>query len=122
MLKGKVHTAHPVYYVTDLARSMAFYRDKLGLEVAWEVPESKLAAVQINIGAMLVLAENPSLARGDAAPVFMLDIDDVDSAAAALKKLGVKLEGEPSDVFYGRAVELKDPDGYRLRLASEKRK
>lgn len=121
MLKGKVHTAHPVYYVRDLKTSVAFYRDKLGLEVAWEVPESKIAGIQLNLGALLVLVENPAQVNAGTA-VFMLDIDDVDAAAADLKARGVPIEGDPSDVFYGRVVELKDPDGYRIRLASERRK
>lgn len=122
MLKGKIHTAHPVYYVKNLASSLAFYRDKLGLEVAWEVPESKLAALQFNIGALLVLSENPAKSAGPSAPVLMLDIDDVDQAATELKNRGVTLALDPTDVFYGRVVELTDPDGYRLRLASERRK
>jgi len=56
MLHGKIHTAHPVYYVHDLVGSLSFYRDRLGLEVDWTMPEQKLAEVRLNGRAAIVLA------------------------------------------------------------------
>ncbi len=118
MLQGKIHTAHPIYYVRNLAASVAFYRDQLGLEMAWEMPEYKVAGVLLNAGALLVLCEKAGQAGGAGAPVFVLNIPDVDAAYNQLLAKGVVFSGPPSDEFYGRAVDVTDPDGYRLCLVS----
>lgn len=118
MLRDKVHTAHPVYYVRELAASLAFYGQRLGLEVEWVVEEAKLAGVRVNEGAIIVLSENAAKVAGRAAPVFVMNIDDVDSAYAELRARGVVFEGPPADEFYGRAVDLRDPDGHALCLVS----
>lgn len=59
---------------------------------------------------------------GASAPVFVLNIDDVDAAYARLQARGVAFESQPGDEFYGRAVDLRDPDGYRLCLVSAHRR
>lgn len=118
MLAGKIHTAHPVCYVRDLSASVSFYRDRLGLPLDWLMEPQKLAAIRINDGAIIVLCENPAKSNGPAAPVLVFNIDDVDAAYARLQAAGVVFDQPPCDEFYGRAVELRDPDGYRLCLVS----
>ncbi len=118
MLKGKVRTTHPVYYVRSLAESLRFYHDQLGFAIGFEIEEAKVALIELTAGAALVLGEDAAKVASAGAPVFVLNIDDVDAAYAALGSRGVKFTAPPSDEFYGRAVELRDPDGYRLCLVS----
>jgi catechol 2,3-dioxygenase-like lactoylglutathione lyase family enzyme len=122
MLHGRIHTAHPVYYVQDLVGSLRFYRDRLGLAVDWTMPEQKLAEIRLNGGATIVVCENGTKPAGASAPVLVFNIDDVDAAYARLRAGGVTFESEPSDEFYARAVVLRDADGYRLCLVSPRRR
>ena len=46
----------PELYVTDLARSLRFYVDALGFEVAYDRPEGKFAAISIS-GSLVMLEE-----------------------------------------------------------------
>jgi lactoylglutathione lyase len=112
--------------VTDLGRSMAFYRDVVGLPVALEAPER--GAVLHWIGrpgqAMLGLWSIGSAPMGMQLHIaFDVALDDVLAAPKRLRAQGIEplsFFGEPAaePSFIGWmpavAVYFRDPDGHML--------
>jgi lactoylglutathione lyase len=112
--------------VADLNRSIAFYRDTVGLPVALELPERGAAfhwigrAGQAMLG-LWSIGSAPMNMRLHIA--FDVAIDDVLAAPEALRAHGVQplsFFGEPSDEpsvigwMPAAAVYFRDPDGHML--------
>jgi predicted enzyme related to lactoylglutathione lyase len=101
-------------YVRDVARSVAFYRDVLG--IAFEVSDgwaessfpggTRFALHAIHEG-------SPEPHMGTVHVDFQ--VDDVDVAAARLRDTGVDV-GEIFRQPYGSHCSFVDPDGYELEL------
>ena len=101
----------------DLARSIEFYRDRLGLEVRNQTP----GFVFFNAGSVMLCLNEP-LARvaGDAingASEIVFPVDHVRAAYEALQAKGVVFTHEPRNV-YGQswAANFNDPDGHKLSI------
>jgi len=112
--------------VSDLPRSLAFYRDKLGLELALELPERDVAFLWIG-GAgrsMLGLWSLGSMPMGMSLHIaFDAALDDVAGAPERLRGLGITPldffgaeTDEPSVLAWmpAAAVYFRDPDGHQL--------
>ena len=112
--------------VRDLDHSIAFYRDVVGLELAYRLEERSVAFFWIGGRGRTMLG----LWSGDSSPnamrlhvAFSLDLDEVIAAPVALRASGV----EPLD-FFGQptsqpsvigwmpaaSVFFRDPDGHLL--------
>jgi len=114
--------------VSDLGRSTAFYRDVVGLELAYEVPERGAAFLWAGRPgrAMLGLWSLGSAPLGLSLHVaFSATLDDVLVAGARLRSLGVtplsffgEETDEPSVIGWmpAAAVYFRDPDGHLLEL------
>jgi lactoylglutathione lyase len=112
--------------VTDLARSVAFYRDTVGLQPALEVPERGAAFLWIGQPgqAMLGLWSIGSAPIGMQLHVaFDMALADVRAAPDRLRAEGVEplsFFGEPTDEpsvigwMPAAAVYFRDPDGHML--------
>jgi lactoylglutathione lyase len=112
--------------VADVPRSVAFYRDVVGLPVALELPERGAAFHWIGAPgrAMLGLWSIGSAPMNMQLHVaFAVPLDDVLAAPAALRDAGVEslsFFGEPADEpsvigwMPAAAVYLRDPDGHLL--------
>ena len=112
--------------VSDLHRSVAFYRDVVGLEVALELPERAAAFFWIGGrgNSMLGLWSLGSAPMGLSLHVaFSASLDDVLGACDALRGAGVTPlsffgveAGEPSVIAWmpAAAVYFRDPDGHML--------
>jgi len=101
--------------VRDLERSMAFYRDTLGLEVS-EIPAASMASVQVGANLSLDLDHKPDLPDDTPKPVIIgLLVESADETYAGLKARGAPLQAEPRDQYWGvRNFYLSDPDGYTI--------
>ena len=114
--------------VSDLGRSTAFYRDVVGLELAYEVPERGAAFLWVGRPgqAMLGLWSLGSAPVGLSLHVaFSVSSDDVLSAGPRLRSLGVTPlsffgdeADEPSVIGWMPAVAVyfRDLDGHLLEL------
>jgi lactoylglutathione lyase len=112
--------------VRDLERSLAFYRDRLGLTVAHRVPPRNAAFLWLGAPgrAMLGLWGVGSAPLGlQLHLAFAVCLDDVVAAPARLRQQGItplSFSGEPTDepVVLGwmpaAAVYFNDPDGHSL--------
>jgi len=112
--------------VRDLGRSVAFYRDVVGLPVALELPERGAAFHWIGAPgeAMLGLWSLGSAPMGLSLHVaFTVSLEDTLEACARLRGLGVtplsffeEETSEPSVIGWmpAAAVYFRDPDGHLL--------
>ena len=117
---------HVILYVSDLAASVAFYRDVVGLPVALELPERGAAFHWIGRPgqAMLGLWTIGSAPLGMHLHVaFDMALADVLAAPEALRNRGIdplSFFGEPTDEpsvigwMPAAAVFFRDPDGHLL--------
>ena len=112
--------------VSDLGRSLAFYREVVGLPLALELPERGAAFLWIGEPgrAMLGLWSLGSAPLGMTLHLaFAADLDEVRQAPARLESLGVtplsffgEPTAEPSVIGWmpAAAVYFRDPDGHQL--------
>jgi predicted enzyme related to lactoylglutathione lyase len=102
--------------VTDLTRSVAFYRDKLGLSVAHEIPGfAFLNAGGLTLGLSAELARASECVVGATEIVF--SVDDLPAAYQALTERGVAFFQPPRQVTAREwAANFVDPDGHRLSI------
>lgn len=101
--------------VRDWRASRDWWRDRLGFEVEFELPERGVAAMRDEADLTVFLTQ---VADVTIPPSFSMTIQvaDVDAKHAELSAAGVAFEHPPRKVFWGYGAELLDPDGYRLRL------
>ena len=121
-LTGSIGQLHVT--VTDIDRSVAFYRDVLGLPLLFEVPGQAMAffdcgGVRLYLGA----AESPELTSR---PLIYFRADSARAAGAELSRRGVEFTSEPHVVHRQGDTELwigffTDPDGTTLAIMSKER-
>lgn len=114
-----------VLYVDDLSKSIAFYRDVVGLDFKFEENGyAEFATEQTKFG-LYDAARLPSLIGKEAGPpgprvanVFL--VDSADSAAERLRSLGITILAGPEDRAWGhRTVHVLDPDENIVEFAEE---
>jgi methylmalonyl-CoA/ethylmalonyl-CoA epimerase len=107
--------------VKDLARAVAFYRDKLQLKLLFEVPN--LAFFDCGgVRLMLSIPENESSAGTS---VLYYKVADIEGSCAELKSRGVEFEAEPHMIAKMPGHDLwmafcRDSEGNLLGLMCEK--
>ena len=107
--------------VKDRKAAAAWYVDKLGFELLFDVDEIGFCELQTSVpGVTLGLADRDEIQAGGFVPTF--DIEDLDSARARLEGLGVEFDG-PSFGHEGfvKLAAFKDLDGHTLMLAEDLR-
>lgn len=119
----------PNLVVNDVARSVAFYRDNLGMQMGMSVPEQPPyvfasvihGSIEVFFNSKEAVAEDfpQMLAHGiGAAMTLYLEVEEVDGLHRDLSAKGVKVVMEPKTQFYGmREFMIADPDGWLLMFA-----
>jgi catechol 2,3-dioxygenase-like lactoylglutathione lyase family enzyme len=112
-----------VMTVKNVLESMAYYRDKLGFDVAFEYgkPTYYVGLCSGEVSLHLVAAsQTPRLPGNGAVSIF---VDDVDAVHADLVKRGAKVLKEPKDYDYGlRDFDVADLDGNMIFFGTESKK
>jgi len=100
-------------YVSEMERSLRLYRDVLGipLEGDGDWQETSLGGIRF----ALHRTRDGIGALSSGTMHINLEVADVDAAAERLRAAGVEA-GETMRDDWGAALELTDPDGYRLYL------
>jgi lactoylglutathione lyase len=115
---------HVIVYVSDLAVSVAFYREVAGLEhrftdagyAEFGTGETRLALYERRRAEWLT---GQAVQPGPAAEIVLV-VEDVDAVAAGLRARGVALLSEPADRPWGhRTAHVADPDGFVVEFAEE---
>ena len=117
-MAGNINYIAPVLRVDDLARSLSFYRDRLGFAVEFE-HEGFYAGV-IREGCRIHLKCAAPSERDQAAFEAAEHLDvcvavaDAATLAAQLESLGAPLSIALRSMPYGKEFYVRDPDGYIL--------
>jgi catechol 2,3-dioxygenase-like lactoylglutathione lyase family enzyme len=123
-------------WVHDQDEALAYYTDKLGLELREDVTVPEMGNFRwLTVGVpgqdvSIVLMAVPGppvfdaetqaqikalMAKGAASGLFFTT-DDVRATYDELKDRGVEFQGEPTEQPYGIDVGLRDPSGNQMRM------
>jgi catechol 2,3-dioxygenase-like lactoylglutathione lyase family enzyme len=102
---------------SDLDRSLAFYRDTLGLAVYREFGEGPQRGVVFFLGGGFLEVSGRAEAPSTPNVALWLQVRDVDAAHGELTARGVSVERPPVTEPWGlREMWVRDPDGLRLAV------
>jgi catechol 2,3-dioxygenase-like lactoylglutathione lyase family enzyme len=102
------------FYVRDLERSLAFYRDLLGIPLEKDASGNWAEATfPDGIRFALHAAPDGELESGSVRVDF--EVADIDEAAERLRAERIEVS-EIEREFWGSACEVVDRDGYRIHL------
>jgi catechol 2,3-dioxygenase-like lactoylglutathione lyase family enzyme len=138
MLKQLTHTQ---VWVRDQDEALAFYTEKLGLELREDVTVPEMANFrwlsvgvpgQPDVAITLMAVPGPPvfdeetrdqiralLAKGAAGGLFF-STDDVQASYEELSRRGVEFQQEPTEQPYGIDAGFRDPSGNQFRMAERR--
>jgi catechol 2,3-dioxygenase-like lactoylglutathione lyase family enzyme len=101
--------------VKEMERSVAWYRDVLGLRLLFKQSNwSQFDAGNIIVG---LHPEGEEVKVGPTSGcTFGIYVNDIQKATAELKKRGGRFEIEPRREPFGLWALLRDPDGYGIQI------
>ena len=123
MTRATTQAISPVFIVSDVDESIAFYRDQLGFETRFQQPEQKpFFAILGRDGAQLFVKSEkniPPLPNAKRHPFIRWDAfvyaGDPDALAAEFAGHGATFSEPVKDTHDGlRGFEITDPNGYVL--------
>lgn len=100
-------------YVSDIERSIGFYRDILGIPL-----EGDEHWVEATLGGtrFALHATHEGIGKLSSGTIHVsLEVADADAAAERLREAGIEVQESMRDEW-GTALEVVDPDGYRIYL------
>lgn len=101
--------------VSNMEKSVAFYRDVLGLTVKTHSPDwTELEANGIRVG--LHSTTDKLHVRPNESYGFGFYVDDINATAANLKSKNVHFIRPPKQEDFGMLAVFSDPDGYHIQL------
>jgi catechol 2,3-dioxygenase-like lactoylglutathione lyase family enzyme len=116
---------YAIVFVSDMARSVVFYRDTMGLPLKFETPMwtefategATLALHTAGIGAA-ESHDGSHTPAGRCRPG--LSVPDLDEFHARMLKHGVTCLQAPKDVFGTRLAQYADPDGLAISVGEHR--
>lgn len=114
--------AYAVIFVSDMSRSVSFYRDVVGLPLKFESPEW----TEFSTGPTTV-----ALHRADASPTAAdakapgtcrpgFSVPDLDGFHRRMLDTAVECAQSPRDVFGSRIAQYVDPDGLQFSVSESR--
>jgi catechol 2,3-dioxygenase-like lactoylglutathione lyase family enzyme len=122
MTRAEISGISPFFIVSDAPSALAFYRDRLGFEIAFQEPADEPFFGIVRRGSAMIMLKDVGVdplpnhrrepaARWDA----YLHVPDPDALAAELATRNVEFSEPLKDTHDGlRGFELRDADGYVL--------
>ena len=112
--------------VADIQKSMAWYRDAVGFEVAQQYErDGALRSVALQAGDVRILlnqddgAKGLNRVKGEGISIQFITSGSVDDIAARVKASWSAIDSEPADMPWGvRMFRMRDPDGFKLVFSS----
>ena len=123
---------HTMLRVGDLARSVDFYTNVLGMRVlrTTDRPDQKYSLAFVGYGderehAVLELTYNYGVERYDLGTAYghvAIEVDDAKAACEAVRAKGGNVTREAGPVKGGTTViaSVQDPDGYKIELIEKR--
>ena len=107
---------YSIIVVSDMKRSVGFYRDQLGLPLRFESPDWTEFNTE---GATLALHTGSAGEPGTARPG--MSVPDLDAFHARMTGLAVTCVQPPKEVFGARIAQYVDPDGLTLSVSGQRK-
>ena len=98
-------------HVSDVDRSLEFYRQLPGASVLFHMP-ARFALLRLGQGRLGLLADLKRQFHVE------LEVPDLDAAAAELRRLEVEIDGPTQRQWGERDVQVRDPDGNLLEFTA----
>ena len=114
-----------IVFVSDMNRSIAFYRDVVGLPLRFDSPEWSEFATE---GATIALHRSeqapgprgePGMPAGSCRPG--LSVPDLEAFHLRMVEHNVVCTQQPRDLFGARIAQYLDPDGLAISVSEERR-
>ena len=113
--------------VAALQTSLAWYRDVLGFTVLRTFDRAgTMFAASLRAGAVPILltqddgAKGLDRVKGEGISLQLTTAQNIDEVAKRIKERGGTLDAEPVDAWGARVFRLRDPDGFKLVISSER--
>ena len=106
--------------VADMARSVDFYRDKVGLEMLYGGGAASFSSFKVGEGYLNLISDTRTVAQGAQSwwGRLIFHVDDVDALYQRLVQAGLTPSTEPADASWGeRYFHIEDPDSHELSFA-----
>jgi lactoylglutathione lyase len=120
-----VRVNYAIVFVSDMTRSVAFYRDMLGLPLRFESPGWTEFATDGATLALHAAAPPPAGADPRVTPAGRcrpgLSVPDLDEFHQRILANGVPCLQEPKAVFGARIAQDADPDGLAISVSEARR-
>jgi catechol 2,3-dioxygenase-like lactoylglutathione lyase family enzyme len=122
----RLRSAGPSFTVSDLQKSLAFYRDVLGftVEESWE-KDGALHGVELVAGSVSFWLgqddwqKGRDRVKGQGFRMYCGTAQDIDALARRIRERGGTLAEEPKDEPWGgRDFAVVDPDGFKITIAT----
>ena len=93
----------------DIDADVAYYRDAVGAELVWDFArfETRVAALRVGNGPLILLAHH----RPAPSCLLVYEVEDLESAVAALRERGCEPDGEAFGIPNGPCYRFTDPSG-----------
>lgn len=116
---------YAIVFVSDMPRSVAFYRDVCGLPLKFDSPQWSEFATE---GATLALHASETPRAADEDPDKLppgrcrpgLSVPDLDRFHARMVEQNVPCTQQPKDLFGARIAQYLDPDGLAISVSEER--
>ena len=110
---GVMKLSYAIKYVADMDRGIAYYRDKLGLELKFQSPFwSEFATGET------VLALHPATDEKPAGSVELgFGVDDLGEFYQRREQLGVEFTREPKEMHGIHIAQILDADGAHVSVS-----
>ena len=115
---------YAIVFVSDMKRSVAFYRDVIGLPLKFDSPEWSEFSTE---GATLALhrADDPKNDNGGEHPAGTccpgLSVRDLDAFHLRMVEHDVICTQQPKDLFGSKIAQYLDPDGLSISVSEDRR-
>jgi len=113
--------------VADLRRSVEWYRDVLGFTIDREFErDGRQFATSLRADIVRILltqddgAKGLDRAKGEGFSLQATTAQNIDMLAARAKQAGARLDTEPVYAWGARVFRLRDPDGFRWVISSQR--
>jgi lactoylglutathione lyase len=120
-----MRVSYAIVFVSDMKRSVAFYRDVIGLPLKFDSPHWTEFATD---GATLALHASEEAAATDESPNSPagrcrpgLSVPGLDAFHKRIVEAKVPCVQEPKEVFGARIAQYLDPDGLVISVSEERR-
>jgi catechol 2,3-dioxygenase-like lactoylglutathione lyase family enzyme len=119
----RLRSLMPTFTVSDIERSVAWYRDGLGFHVGerWE-EGGRLRGVMLKAGACQLGLSQDDFSRGrdrtkgTGFRVWCETAQDIDALAKRLREYGGTIAEEPGNQWDSYSFTAQDPDGFKLTI------